>query len=279
MSDKGETQDNPLRVFSFGGGRQSMAVMVMQALGMLEQPYDMFLFANVGDKAENPDTLKYYQEVAEPFAEQHNITLKTIARRNRAGDPVDLYEYTMRSDLRSVPIPVYMQSGAPGTRTCTTDWKVRVVDKVIKQLKVKYTVIGLGISLDEFERAKDEQWHNEWGTKKIGFWKKREHPLIDMRFTMNDCLGIINRANLPEPPKSSCWFCPFQTKKKWQQLKNNKPDLFNQAIGLEKRVNEKRVNMERDTVYLTRGGKPLDEAISGQLELFPDDDCGGYCHT
>ena len=38
-----------MRTFSFGAGVQSTAVLVLQALGRLPEPYDVFLFANVGD--------------------------------------------------------------------------------------------------------------------------------------------------------------------------------------------------------------------------------------
>jgi hypothetical protein len=41
-----------LKVFSFGGGVQSMGVMVLAARGVLD--YKTFLFANVGDDSEYP---------------------------------------------------------------------------------------------------------------------------------------------------------------------------------------------------------------------------------
>lgn len=34
-----------MRVFSFGGGVQSTAVLALQAMGKLPDPYDAFLFA------------------------------------------------------------------------------------------------------------------------------------------------------------------------------------------------------------------------------------------
>lgn len=271
------TEQNPLRVFSFGGGRQSMSVLVMQALDMLAQPYDLFLFANVGEKAEHPDTLRYLREVAMPFAEEHSITLKEVARRNRKGEPVDLYDYTMNPETRSVPIPVYMAGGAPGKRSCTTDWKIAVIDRAIRQLDATHAQVALGISMDEMERMRDTDWHDRHGKKKFGFWKQREYPLVDMRMALNDCVSVIIRAGLPVPEQSACWFCPFSKKNKWQRLHNHHPVLFDAACDMEVRINEKRHVLGRDAVYLTRAGKPLNEAIGSQLELIPDDDCGGYC--
>ena len=43
-----------MRTFSFGAGVQSTAVLALQALGRLPDPYDVFLFANVGDDSEDP---------------------------------------------------------------------------------------------------------------------------------------------------------------------------------------------------------------------------------
>jgi hypothetical protein len=62
-----------IRVFSFGGGVQSTAVLVMQAFNMLPQPYDAFVFANVGADSENPATIQYVEEYAKPFAEEFGI--------------------------------------------------------------------------------------------------------------------------------------------------------------------------------------------------------------
>jgi len=51
-----------LKAFSFGGGVQSTAALVLAAQGRID--YHTFLFCNVGEDSENPDTLTYVQEVA-----------------------------------------------------------------------------------------------------------------------------------------------------------------------------------------------------------------------
>lgn len=50
-----------LRVFSFGGGVQSTAALVLQAQGKID--FDMFVHANVGDDSEHPDTVAYMRDV------------------------------------------------------------------------------------------------------------------------------------------------------------------------------------------------------------------------
>jgi hypothetical protein len=80
--------DKPLRVFSSGMGQQSVAVLVLQALGKIK-PFDIHIFCNVGDKAEEPETLKFVKNFALPFAEKHGIRVEVIQKIAK-GAPVDL---------------------------------------------------------------------------------------------------------------------------------------------------------------------------------------------
>lgn len=263
------------RVFSFGGGVQSVAVMVLQSQGKIR--YDTYIFANVGNDSENPGTIEYLNRYVRPFAEQHGINL-VEQQKLRFGKPDTLYKAIMREN-RSIPIPAYMSSGAPGNRTCTTDYKIAVVDRWIKHQKYDRCVIGLGISTDEWTRAKDEHWHDHHKKKKFGFWKRREHPLLDLKLSRANCLSIIAGAGLPIPPKSSCYFCPFHRNSAWIDLKRDEPELFEKALQIENRINVKRGNIGKDRIYLHTACKPLAQAVGLQPRLFDDSACDGYCHT
>ncbi|MEU8804899.1 hypothetical protein AB0C35_45775, partial [Spirillospora sp. NPDC048819] len=59
----------PIRAFSYGGGWQSTAALVLAAQGHID--FDRFLFANVGDDSEHPATLRYIREHAAPYAAAH----------------------------------------------------------------------------------------------------------------------------------------------------------------------------------------------------------------
>ena len=91
--------DVVLKAFSFGGGIQSMAALVLAARGMID--YKIFLFANTGDDSENPDTLKYVREVAVPFAARHGLHLLEIRRPSET-----LYQHIMRPGNRFAGIPM-----------------------------------------------------------------------------------------------------------------------------------------------------------------------------
>src|SRR3990172_3446954 len=251
-----------MRIFSFGGGVQSTAAIVLAAQGQID--YRVFLFANVGDDSENPDTLAYVRSVSIPFAAQNGIELNEINRQTNGGET--LYQRTLR-ETRSIKIPVRMKNGAPGARSCTQDYKRSVVRR---WLGGGEHVVGLGISIDELHRMRTDS-----GYKNI----VNEYPLIDLRLTRADCLKLIRKGGLPQPPKSSCWFCPFHSMSAWGDLRRNKPELFDRAIELEKLLNLKRAALNRDPVWLTAKARPISEVVGNQPLLIPDEPpCdSGYC--
>lgn len=268
-------QYKPLRIFSFGGGVQSMACLVLAAQQRIT--YDAFVFANVGDHAENPATLEYFEQVAKPFATQAGIALLEIQRVNRLGERVDLYDYTMAAN-KSIPIPVIMPSGAFGNRSCTTDWKIEQIDKYAKSKNTTHLMVGLCISTDEFQRMKALNWQNV--TK--SFAKRVEYPLIDLGISRKQCKWIIQQAGLPVPPKSSCWFCPFHKKTEWVTMRREEPMLFDKAIHLDTTLRERFINLGRGTgCYIHQGMQPLEQATA-QQPLLPgmEENCeSGYCLT
>lgn len=269
-----------MRVFSFGGGVQSMAALVLSARKQL--PYTHFLFADVGADSENPDTLAYIDAVARPYAREHGLQIIDVKRVTRSGDDaLTLYQDAMQ-DTGNVSLPVFMLSGAPGSRNCTSKWKIAVVEKWMRQnagaSKANRQPLGIGISVDEYHRMRTDDPEREP-------YIIKEYPLIELYLTRAQCQQIITNAGLPLAPKSSCWFCPYKRKSEWVRLRSDKPELFNAAVALEDRLNEKRAAMGKDRVFLTATGKPLGEAIPlASMNMFADDDdpmgCeSGYCMT
>lgn len=62
---------------------------------------------------------------------------------------------------------------------------------------------------------------------------EKHYPLYEWGWTREECVRVIERAGLPKPGKSSCFFCPSMKKKEIQALWENHPDLFQRAIDLE----------------------------------------------
>ena len=264
-----------LRTFSYGGGVQSTAALVLAAQGQIDFP--VFLFANVGDDSEHPATLRYVREVAMPFAEAHGIELHELRRTWRDGHHESLLQVLSRPASRSIDIPLRMSgSGAPGRRSCTTHWKIEVVAKWQREhgaTEADPAVAGLGISVDELQRARTDS-----GIA----WQRLAYPLLDLRLSRSDCVMLIERAGIAVPPKSSCWFCPFRSLGQFQAMRHNEPKLFERAVALEQQLSERAVRLGRGPMTLTHVGVPLDEATSPhrQLSLLDEqeDTCeSGYC--
>jgi hypothetical protein len=266
-----------VKVFSFGGGVQSTAALVLAAQGRLD--FQTFLFCNVGADSENPDTLFYVHEIMMPFAATHGLTLHELQRMRRDGSPETLYGWLTRPGSRSIGIPVRMSNGAPGRRSCTANFKIKVVDKWLRQHggKERGAHVGLGISLDEITRMKPNM------DPETMAWKENVFPLIDLRLDRQACFNIIERAGLPIPPKSACVFCPFHTLRRWQSMRQHEPEQFWYSADLETLINQRRAALGLDPVWFTGKLKPLAQATTEleQGELFAEEDqdqCeSGYC--
>lgn len=250
-------------VFSSGGGRQSIAALVLSAWGVL--PYRRHVFANTGEKSESAETLAYVREVAMPYAARNGVQFVEV------GKGEDLLDYMYRTE-KSVPIPVRLnKSEMPAHRACTNDFKIQVIDRWIGDQKWSEVCVGLGITTDELQRAKKLPW-----VKTHGFVKHTVYPLLFLRLSLHDCVSIIADAGLPIPPKSACDFCPFNSMARWVDLRVNKPERFERAANLESHLSAKK----GEPVFMHRSMKPLREAIPAQPSLaFDDDDnCeSGYC--
>jgi hypothetical protein len=238
--------------------------------------FPLFLFSNVGEDSEHPKTLEYVRSIAMPYAQKHGIELIELQKTRKDGTSESLVQMMQRTES-SIPIPVRMSNGAPGNRTCTVDFKIKVVAGWLKQkgaTKDNPATVGIGISLDEIHRMNTES--------KIA-WEIKEHPLIDLRLTRTDCRNIIRSAGLPMPPKSACFFCPFHRLSEWQRMKRDEPELFEKSVELERWINQRRKKLGKDNVWLTRFGRPLDSVVDiSQIESQWEDldICeSGYCMT
>ena len=239
--------DDRPRVYSYGGGVQSTAMLVLVATGHL--PPGIFIFSNVGDDSEHPKTLRYVREVAFDYAAAHGIELHELDRvplkGKHRGEVETLYGRLMRPGSKSLPIPVRMSdTGAPGTRSCTADHKIRVVQRWIREhgaTPENPWRTAIGISTDEHQRAT---------SRKREPFEELEYPLLTLEHRLapngasrDQCAAIIADAGLPVPPKSSCYFCPFHKPTVWNDQARDEPDLFERSCHLEETLIARRAEL------------------------------------
>lgn len=167
-----------------------------------------------------------------------------------------------------------MSNGAPGTRSCTADFKIRVVGKWLKANGASAenpATVGIGISTNEITRANNRRCEPH---------EQIVYPLLDLGISRFGCHSIIKAAGLPVPPKSACWFCPYHRPSTWTDMRREEPELFERSCQLEGLLNDRRAELGKDPVYLTRYGKPLARAIpGGQLTLFDGYDEDALCDS
>jgi hypothetical protein len=263
---------NSLRVFSYGGGTQSTAALVLAAQGKIDFP--TFVYSNVGEKSE-PDTLAYVRSIAMPYATAHGIDLQEIRRTSRDGsDSMELYERVMSDRYKGVQLPMRLSNGAPARRHCTVDYKVRVLDKWNREhgaSAANPAIVGLGISWDELQRMR----------KSTDDDRVIIYPLIDLRLTRQDCEAIIRGAGLPQPGKSSCFYCPFKTQAEWQRMRHERPDRFAEALAMEAHMDSKMVAEGQGHCTFHSKGSLLSitsEARQQAMAFELEDACeSGYC--
>jgi len=244
-----EPRFRPYRLFSAGWGTQSTAALVLQAQRKIT-PYDAFVWANVGDDSEHPETIDYYHNHIVPFASKHGIPL--IERQKiYKGKPITLYRF-VHDVTNTMPLPLYFSEGGKANRKCTVDFKVEVVNRYFKQeVKKTHVEMGIGFSRDEAHRIykKYPGWHDhnysrqkngQWKrSKKLGFWRLYEFPLTQLMLTKADCIKLVMDAGLPEPPPSLCWWCPFQGRKRLLDKKKHRPMMFAEMIHMEDMLNNR----------------------------------------
>ena len=112
---------------------------------------------------------------------------------------------------------------SPLVRWCTRDLKIDVIDKHLRGLRKKYTVIQyVGIAADESHRLLREQQKDP----------DKRYPLVRWGWSENDamqyCLdngydweGLYNIFD-----RVSCWCCPFKSLEELRKLRTHFPALW-----------------------------------------------------
>lgn len=236
---------------SFGGGRQTTALLVLAIQGEVPKP-DVIAFADTG--WEYPETYDYIARHIRPLLSNNGLSLQVVKGREKGFD--NLYDWYWH--YRNIP-GLWM-------RSCTDKYKVRPIMRLYKSLGVGEEWIGF--SFDEQGRA----------ARKMARPKNRfqvSFPLIENKITVTDCEYIIDKFGLPLPPKSSCIFCPYQRPWRVQQLYKRHPNLFERVALLEDRA------LDRKPGFYILGNRPWRSWANIQLGLFGEDwnyGCqDGYC--
>lgn len=243
-------------VLSFGGGVNTVALMIL--LLNERAPVDQVVFADTG--GELPETYETLVR-AESYLAERGVPLITVAARPGGRT---LYETALRR--RVIPSVKW--------RWSTRDYKVTPIHRHYRALGT-HIFQYIGIAYDEIHRMKDSR---------VEFITNL-YPLVDRKLKRQDCVDIIQNEGFPVPPKSGCFFCPFNSLERWHWLHEQHPELYEKAIALEE--NSKHFPNQRltDQVYRHRAsitlrelGSTIQQETVDRLER-TNSECSGYCMT
>ena len=167
-------------------------------------------------------------------------------------------------------------------RQCTNHYKIQPIFKRVKELsggvynrpfpKGKHAEVWLGISRDEIDRIKPSR----------EMWIETRWPLIDIRFSRQDCLDWFEE-NYPgrKLPRSACVICPYRSRTDWLDVRENDPEGFAEAVRLDKYLRDPNgdygfLNKKGD-LFLHSSCLPLDEAVERNSTGLFGEECAGYC--
>jgi len=222
-----------LQYLSLGGGVQSTALFLMSVAGLFPRP-EVVVFADTGVESEETyRTVKLCKNLAKeheiPFAVVKNKWNQTLIER-----------YTELNDIPYVRNP-----------QCTFHFKVYPIRRHVKTLVDKslpkpWATSWLGITTDEAHRMRDCELQ----------WTDNRYPLIELGMSRQDCVEYIEKE-WPKfkVSKSGCVCCPYMSRKNYEVMKLQKPDIFKMVLEFE---NNARINGTLKPHQGLMGGKSLE---------------------
>jgi hypothetical protein len=242
-------------ILSFGCGVNTVALMIH--LINEEMPFDDAVFADTG--GELPETYDYLK-IATAYLHRHGKNLTVVRSKNGT-----LYETCSRRKV--VPSQIW--------RWSTRDYKITPIHSYYRALGC-HIYEYMGIAYDEITRMK----------RSSEPYITTLFPLVDEKLTRADCIKIIESEGLPVPPKSGCYFCPFNNLERWRQLATVHPELYRKAMQLEERSKHfpKQSLLDHGIrKRLTINGLRALKREFGKTKDSPgvqaDGPCSGYCMT
>lgn len=243
----------PIHVISLGAGVQSSTMALMAARGLISPMPVAAIFA---DTQAEPGSVYRWLDYLErhlpfPIWRATKGSLEAFMSRNGHKDGL------MR-------------------RHCTGDFKIDVIHRELRRRfgrkRSLCVIMWIGISIDEAHRMKPSR--KSWITN---IW-----PLIDRNISRRACLQWMQASGYPEPPRSSCVFCPFHSDAEWLRLKTAEPREFARAVLWEQQYQAAlgRTTEIDGKPFLHRTCKPLHLVEFNPNDKQPDlfgNECEGMC--
>jgi len=214
-----------LVVIAYGAGTNSDALLI----GMVEKGYPApaaILFANTG--GERPRTYEHLAVVSEYLVKRGYPAITEVQRvkKDQTLNTLELRSY----ETRTLPAIAY------GYKTCSHKFKIQPQEKWCnnhKPFKARWKAGGKVTRYIGYDFAETRRWMKAKVEDDKYFY---QFPLVEWEWDRTQCLAAIDRAGLPQPGKSACFFCPSSKKLEIVQLRTEYPLLFQRALDMEARA-------------------------------------------
>lgn len=235
------------RILSLGAGVQSTALVIMAGEGVIPK-WDLCVFADTGWE---PEFVYSHLRKLASYATSKDMQIVEVKKGNLQDDT-----FTKRSV--SPPLWVLGPDGkgkGPGFRGCTSKYKVEPIEKFLrtyckvprgcKEVKLD---LGIGISLDEFFRARSSRHP----------WINHTFPLLELKWSRQYCIEFLIEFGWGGTPKSACVGCPYHSDALWKEIKERSPQDWEAVLEFDEAIrNGTRGQEEPHTFYLHRSYQPL----------------------
>lgn len=218
-----------MNVVSFGGGTNSTAMIIGMYLHRI--PVDLILFADTG--GEQPHTYEFIGVFNEWLEKRGLPKITPVYYTDKNGNRLPLEEECLRS--KTLPPIAY------GFKKCSLKHKIGPQEKFCNnnpECREEWAAGRrvhkyIGYDAGETRRIQHAAPADEANKK-----YENHYPLYEWGWDRAECVRVIERAGLPVPGKSSCFFCPSMKKKEIQRLWEEYPEIFQRAINLERNAAE-----------------------------------------
>ena len=263
---RADTENRPLLVASYGGGRDSTAALIYFAQQGVRP--DIILMADTGAERDStyeflPVMNDYLQTVGFP-----EIEICDIGRTRDRDFETHLFR------LGVFPSLTY------GRHACSVMWKIEAQDKYLQShpLVRRARSDGRAVVRAVFFEAGEEYRADRNPKKDAGAsFAARENseyltwfPLIEAGIDFDGVLDLIWREKLPVPAKSSCYFCPSMREIEVYNLAQTEPHKFFRALVLERLVQRNKIVPAKRVQGLNFGKKWSDWECADPYEFITD---------
>ena len=247
-----------LRLLSLGAGVQSTTVLLLACEGEIP-PFDVALFADTGWE---PRAVYANLRRLAIHAQTKGIPVRQVSAGDIRADALN-----PRHRFVSMPLHTLNPDGSRGLarRQCTKEYKLVPLKKAARELlgyphprrvpRGVYAEQAIGISTDEFTRAKDS------GLRFL----RNVFPLIDLGFDRARCMDYLTERGFGATVKSACVGCPFHGNAGWRWIRDHDPLGWAEAIEFDRAIRHgypratEQGQQLRGQYFLHRSCTPLDQ--------------------